>query len=110
MSDLYANAERELRERLAALLREYQERAKPIIEELAHIESLKPPKAIFIQTSYLSPAMLEEVMRCQLPKLTEPQQRAIGMRPELCADYGMDPDTAIAADDNARAWPKADNE
>lgn len=36
------------RQQLADLLREYQERAKPIIDKLVELESLKPPKPVYI--------------------------------------------------------------
>ncbi len=42
------DAETFYRQQLADLQREYQERAKPIIDRLVELESLKPPKPFYI--------------------------------------------------------------
>lgn len=56
--------EQHLREQLVALQREYQERAKPIIDQLVRLESLKPPPPIFIDKDViLSQATIEQIQR-----------------------------------------------
>jgi hypothetical protein len=39
-----------LRMRLAEIHRRYQVESEPVIKRLAHIESLKPPRHIFLNT------------------------------------------------------------
>ena len=57
--------EQRLREQLAAIYAEAAERAKPIIAQLAHIESLKPRGPI-----ELTPEQLEAI-KPYLPKVPE---------------------------------------
>ena len=49
MSDAADEYERYLRKQLAELHREYQERARPIIDALVRIEVAKPPRPIILK-------------------------------------------------------------
>ncbi len=63
--------ERHLHEQLAALQREYQERAKPIIDQLVSIKMLRPPEPIFVSQTDLPKAVLEQILAWSAPNTAE---------------------------------------
>ena len=63
--------ERHLHDQLVALQREYQERAKPIIDQLVRIKMLRPPEPIFFSQTDLPKAVLEQIQAWSAPNTSE---------------------------------------
>ena len=58
-----SDTEAQLKRQLAELHLECQQRAEPIIRQLCKIESMRPPRPIFIDASMIDPAMLAQLHR-----------------------------------------------
>lgn len=59
----FEDEERQLKEVLAGLQRKYARAAKPYVDRLVHIYSLRPLPPIVIGTANLSPEQLEQLKR-----------------------------------------------
>ena len=59
INDLYSY----LKGQLVELQKEYHQRAGPIMQQLCKIESMRPPRPIFVDASMLSPDMLAQLLQ-----------------------------------------------